>query len=367
MNRAGPLARIRVVELGGIGPAPFCAMMLADMGADVVRVERAGGGPELPLDPARNILHRGRRTLTLDLKQPDGRDMLLALAEHADVLLEGFRPRVMERLGLGPDAVHALNPRLVYARMTGWGQDGPLADRAGHDINYLALSGTLWMCGRADERPSPNLNIGADMGGGGMMMAFGIAAALLHAARTGEGQVIDAAMLDGAGLIAIQAHALRAMGLWEDARGANLLDGGAPFYDVYEAACCGFVAVGAIEPDFYAQLIAGLGLERADLPHQHDRSRWPELKARFAAAFATRTRDEWAEAFAETDACVTPVLTPAEAAEHPHNRARATWRTFGKVAEPLPAPRFSVTPGGIAACPPVRASDAAAILTEWRR
>ena len=313
------------------------------------------------------MLHRGRRTLSLDLKRADHVAQVLALASQADVLLEGYRPGVAERLGVGPAPCHTANPRLVYARMTGWGQEGPLADRAGHDINYLALSGTLWMCGRADERPSPNLNIGADMGGGGMMMAFGIAAALLHAQRTGEGQVIDAAMVDGAELLAVQAHALRAMGLWQDARGANLLDGGAPFYEVYEAACGGFVAVGAIEPGFYAQLLEGLGLEQAELPHQHDRARWPELKARFAAIFATRTRDAWAALFEETDACVTPVLTPAEAAEHPHNRARGTWRPFGKVAQPSPAPRFSATPGEIAGPPPVCDSNAAAILAEWSR
>ena len=362
----GPLSGYRILEIGGVGPAPFCAMMLADMGADVVRIERVGAPIYPPIDPTRNALHRGRRGVTLDLKQESNVEALLALAESADVLLEGYRPGVMERLGLGPDACLARNPRLVYARMTGWGQDGPMAARAGHDINYFGLSGGLWMSGRAGERPCPNLNLVADMGGGGMLMAFGIVCALLEAVGSGRGQVIDAAMTEGAALLATQIHSYRAMDRWTDARGANLLDSGAPFYDVYETADGGFMAVGAIESKFYRLLIEGLGIDPDDLPKQHDRARWPEMKQRFTEIFASRTRAEWEEVFADSDACTTPVLTPDEAAAHPHLKERGAFASPFGVQQPMPAPRFSRTPADIPAPPPTDDIDLGALVAEWR-
>ncbi len=365
-TRKGPLAGYRVLEVSGVGPAPFCAMMLADMGADVLRIERSGAAPYVPpIDPVRNALHRGRRSLEIDLKHPQGLATLLRLAERADVLIEGFRPGVMERLGAGPQACHARNPRLVYARMTGWGQDGPMAPLAGHDINYFAISGSLHMCGRPGEAPSPNLNLVADMGGGGMMMAYGVACALLEAARSGQGQVIDAAMVDGAALLATQIHAYRAMNRWTDQPGTNLLDGGAPFYGVYETADGKYMAVGAIEAPFYRILLDRLGLDPAGLPAQHDRSQWPALRQRFAAVFRGRTRQEWETIFDGSDACTTPVLTPDEAARHPHLAARHSFGAPGGVQQPMPAPRFSRTPGAIACPPPADHREGLEALRDW--
>jgi alpha-methylacyl-CoA racemase len=336
----GPLEGVRVVEVAGIGPGPFCAMLLADMGAEVLRVERpAAGRQDWPA-----LFGRGRRSVAVDLKHPEGAGMVLDLAASADALVEGFRPGVAERLGIGPGACLARNPRLVYGRVTGWGQEGPLAQAAGHDIDYIALAGALHPIGPAGGAPVPPLNLVGDFGGGGMLLALGVVAALLEAGRSGRGQVVDAAMVDGAALLTTELHELRAAGLWSDRRGANLLDGGAPFYDVYETADGGHLAVGALEPGFYAALLELVGLDGADLPAQRDRDGWPALRERLAALFRTRTRDEWCRLLEGTDACVAPVLSPTEAPAHPHNRARGTFVDVGGVVQPAPAPRFSRTP-----------------------
>jgi len=361
------LSGLRIVEMAGIGPAPFAGMMLADHGAEVLRIDRiepsglgiAAAEPEL--DP----LGRGKRSVALDLRRPEGAAAALALIGRADALIEGFRPGVMERLGLGPDVCLRRNPRLVYGRMTGYGQDGPLAQEAGHDINYIALAGVLDAIGPAGGKPVLPLNLVGDFGGGGMMLAFGVAAALLHVARGGQGQVIDAAMTEGASLLGAMFHGLGAMGLWDAQRGTNLLDGGAPFYDVYEAADGKYLAIGAIEPKFYAALIAGLGLDGEELPPQMDRSQWPALKARIAAAVRTRKRDEWVAAFAGSDACVQPVLGFADAPGHPHHRARASFATLHGLTQPAPAPRFGLTPGAIARPSPAPGADTRAALSGW--
>jgi alpha-methylacyl-CoA racemase len=343
---AGPLTGIRVVELGGIGPGPFCGMVLADMGADVVRLDRPGGSPGAL---AGDLLQRGRRSLAVDLKDPDGAGLVLDLIARSDAVIEGFRPGVTERLGLGPDACLARNPKLVYGRMTGWGQDGPLASAAGHDINYIALAGALHPIGRSGDGPVPPLNLVADFGGGGMLLAFGVACALVEAERSGDGQVVDAAMVDGAAVLTTLFHGLRAMGLWNDERGTNLLDGGAYFYDAYECADGKHVAIGSLEPQFHAELLERLGLEeeRDQLPRQHDRSQWPAMKERMAAMFKTRTRDEWCELMEGSDVCFAPVLSFGEAPEHAHNVARGTFVEVDGVVQPAPAPRFSRTPGQI--------------------
>lgn len=335
----GPLDGVQVVEIASLAPAPFGCMILSDLGADVLRVERpescAPGRPD-PVDP----LTRGRRSIGLNLKDPAGIGLLLRLVERSDVLVEGFRPGVTERLGFGPAACAERNPRLIYARMTGWGQDGPLASTAGHDIDYIGVSGALHPIGRAGERPVPPLNLVGDFGGGGMLLALGVLAALVERQRSGLGQVVDAAMVDGSALLTSFIYGLRARGGWRDERGVNLLDGGAPFYDTYATADGKFVAVGALEPQFYAALIKGLGFAGTDLPAQMDMARWPALREKFADTFATRTRDEWAEVFAGTDACVAPVLSPAEAPAHPHNMARETFIDVGGLTQPAPAPRF---------------------------
>lgn len=354
---AGPLSGVRVVELAGIGPGPFTAMLLADMGADVIRVDRAGTAT--PYDPDRpplDVTHRGRRSLAVDLKHPDGRAVVLKLVERAEALFEGFRPGVAERLGVGPDDCLAVNPRLVYGRMTGWGQDGPYAPRAGHDITYISLAGALGAIGRTYDKPVPPLNLVGDYGGGAMFLAFGIVCALLEARRSGRGQVVDAAMVDGTAALTTMFHAMRAMGVWEDRRGVNLLDSGAHFYEMYECADGGYVSVGALEPRFYAELVRLSGFE-ADIPegeraHQLDRSSWPARKEAMVALFKTRTRDEWCALFEGTDACVAPVLSMAEAPHHPHNRARGTFVEYTGVVQPAPAPRFSRTPGAIRRPPP---------------
>lgn len=363
----GPLAGLRVVEFAGIGPGPFAGMMLADHGADVVRIERAvPAGLGALIDPGFDVPGRGRRRVALDLKVEAGRAAALALIRHADVLIEGNRPGVMERLGLGPEAVQAANPALVYARVTGWGREGPLAARAGHDLNYLALSGALWGMGEAGRPPLPPLNLVADYGGGGMLLAFGILAAVLAARASGRGTVVDAAMVDGAALQSALFHGLAAAGQWREERGGNLLDGSAPFYRCYVCADGGFVAVGALEPAFYAALLAGLAL--ADDPRcraQYDRDAWPKMAEAFAAAFASRTRDVWAELFAQTDACVTPVLTLAEAAAHPHAAARGAFPVSGGFQQPAPAPRFGGEPAAVPA--PGARAELAAILADWAR
>ena len=330
--------------MAGIGPAPFCGMMLADHGADVIRVERVGGDAiGLALDPEKDILNRGKRVVRADLKTPEGQDQVRDLARTADGLIEGFRPGVMERLQLGPELLLEANPRLVYGRMTGWGQTGPLAQTPGHDIDYIALAGNLHGYGRADGKPTPPANAVGDFGGGGMLLAFGMVAALLHAGRTGEGQVVDCAMVDGTALLAAQTWSLRAMGLWEDRRGANLLDGGAPFYDTYECADGRWVAVGAIEPQFFAALLELTGVK--DPPSgQFDKAGWPALAAQLTAAFRLHARDYWTAHPQAAAACVAPVLSMAEAPHHPHNAARGTFAVRNGVTQPMPAPRFLRTP-----------------------
>jgi alpha-methylacyl-CoA racemase len=343
-----PLAGLRIIELDGLGPVTFTGMVLADMGAEVLRLTRGGNAPAAVFDEVGGeVLHRGRTAVPVDLKSPEDRDKVLALVESADALIEGFRPGVMERLGLGPEACAARNPRLVYGRVTGWGQTGPMADQVGHDINYIALSGALHPMGAGDQPPPPPLNLVGDYGGGAMMLVSGVLAGLLEAKTTGRGRVVDAAMTDGSALLTSLFHALRARGLWSDQRGANLLDGGAPFYRCYACRDGGFVAVGALEPRFYAALINGLGLTPDEAP-QFDRDGWPALQDRFAALFAVRDRDDWAAHFAGTEACVTPVLTLGEAAEHPHNRARGTFVEAG-VVQPAPAPRFGEKPAPVSA------------------
>jgi alpha-methylacyl-CoA racemase len=363
----GPLAGFRIIEMAGIGPAPFAAMLLADMGAEVIRVDRREA-TDLGL-PGREtrfeVLHRGRRSLALDVKSGAGRAIVLRLAAKADALIEGFRPGVMERLGLGPDALAKVNPKLVFGRMTGFGQDGPLAQRAGHDINYIALAGVLHGIGRQGQAPVPPLNLVGDFGGGGMFLAFGVVCALLEAQKSGMGQVVDAAMVDGAAYLMALMYGMHAQGVWRDERGVNLLDTGAPWYDTYETKDGKWLAVGAIEQRFYAEFVKGLGLAAADLPAQHDRSRWPELRRRFAEAIRQRTRDEWERAFAGSDACVAPVLSLGEASHHPHNAARATFTDYDGVVQPAPAPRFSRTAAAIGAPPRARGADCEAILRDW--
>ena len=358
----GPLAGVKVVELASIGPIPFCGMVLSDMGADVVRVDRSGA--VTGADPATangSILDRGRRSIGVDLKQPGGVEVVLQLIEQADVLIEGYRPGVAERLGFGPDTCLARNPRLVYGRLTGWGREGPLADRAGHDIDYIALGGALGAIGRPDERPVPPLNIVGDFGGGGLLLAYGIACALFHAARTGEGQVVDTAMVDGTAMLMVPFFAAAESGFW-GAHGTNMLDGGAPYYDTYRCADGRDVAVGAIEPQFYAALLAGLGLDAAEVPDRDDGEQWPALRAVLETRIATRTRDEWAEVFEALDGCLAPVLDLLEVAEHPHNVARNLIVEVDGAQQPNVAPRLSGTPGAIAGRPCVAGQHTDEIL-----
>ncbi len=357
----GPLDGVRVIEVASLAPGPFGCMILADLGADVLRVDRAevcGPDATAPTD----ALGRSRRSVGINLKDPDGIRLLLGLAETADVLVEGFRPGVAERLGFGPAECSARNPRLVYGRITGWGQDGPLASTAGHDIDYIAVSGALDPIGRAAERPVPPINLVGDFGGGGMLLALGVLAALVERDRSGLGQVVDAAMVDGSALLTSFLYGLRAEGLWKDRRGTNLLDGGAPFYDTYTTADGRHVAVGALEPKFYAELLAGLGLSDADLPRQYDRAGWPVLRERFAAAFSQRSRDDWAAAFAGSDACVAPVLGLGEAAGHPHNAARGVFVDVGGLVQPAPAPRFGRSAAGPPQPPPRPGADTDDVL-----
>jgi alpha-methylacyl-CoA racemase len=404
--RGGPLAGLRVVEIASLAPAPFAVTMLADLGADVVRIDRpaapangtvmadAGTDPAQEAQPAGSptsghqktrtgptrsatvpTLSRSRRTVAIDLKDPSAAEAVLALSDRADVLVEGFRPGVCERLGIGPDVACARNPRLVYGRLTGWGQDGPLAQRAGHDLTYLALSGALHPIGPAGEPPTPPLNYVADFGGGGMLLAMGVLAALVERDRSGRGQVVDAAMVEGASLMTLLLHGLLARGMWSDERGTNLLDGSAPFYSTYRCADGEWLAVAALEPEFYAELLDGLGLAtdgvpNVDVPAQYDPVGWPRLRSILSKAIATRTRDEWAAEFDGRDACVAPVLTPAEAAVHPHLVARNAFVDVAGLAQPAPAPRFSRTathsptpaPGQPGAPPPCSVAD---VLASW--
>ena len=361
----GPLQGIRVVELAGLGPAPYACMLLAEAGADVVRIDRPGAGRPGPPGSHWDLLARSRPSITVDLKHPEGVALVLDLVERADVLVEGFRPGVAERLGVGPDPCRARNPRLVYARMTGWGQDGPMADRAGHDIDYIALSGSLWPLGRKGERPVPPMNLLADFGGGGMLLAFGITSALVETGRSGEGQVVDAAMTDGTASMLTFMFSFHRAGRWKEERGVNMFDSGAHFYQVYETADGGYFAVGAVEPQFYARLLDALGLGDEELPDQMDQEQWPAMQQRFAAVFATRTRDEWAHVFEGVDACGVPVLSPFEAHLHPHNRARGTYVEIDGVVQPGPAPRFSRTPSATGRLPSPPGSDTDEALQAW--
>ncbi|MET1074676.1 MAG: CaiB/BaiF CoA-transferase family protein, partial [Umezawaea sp.] len=346
--KQGPLAGLSVVELAGLAPAPFGAMVLADLGADVIRVDRSGGDPGgVPGDP----LGRGRRSVAIDIRKPEGADLVLRLVARADVLIEGFRPGVTERLGIGPAHALARNPRLIYGRMTGWGQDGPLADRAGHDINYISVAGALEPIGRAGATPTVPLNLLGDFGGGGLLLAMGVLAALYERERSGHGQVVDAAMVDGAALLTTFRHGMRAAGGEKGPRGTNLLDGGAPFYDVYRTSDDRFVSIGALEEKFYADLLGVLGLADEELPNRHDPANWPELRERIGAVVATRTRDEWADLADGTDACLAPVLEPSEAPGHPHNVARGGFVDVDGIALPAPAPRFDRTPAGLPDAP----------------
>ena len=354
----GPLTGLRVVELGGIGPGPHAAMILGDLGADVVRIDRPGA-------QTRDPLLRGRRSVVADLKTDEGRDLVLRLVAKADVLVEGYRPGVAERLGIGPADCHAVNPRLVYGRMTGWGQDGPLAPRAGHDINYISLTGALHAIGRTGERPVPPLNLVGDFGGGSMLLLTGILSALWERERSGKGQVVDAAMVDGASLLLQMMWAMRGQGAWSDERGTNLLDGGAPFYDTYECSDGRYMAVGALEPQFYAQLLEGLGLDPAELPEQYDRAGWPVLRARIGEAFKAQPREHWEKVFADTDACVTPVLSFAEAAHHPHLVARGTITDLDGMPQPAPAPRFSRSVPDAPAPAPEPGAHLDEVLADW--
>lgn len=358
MELTGPLAGVKIVELGGIGPGPFAAMLLADMGADVLRVDRKGGADLFPasFDPTR----RGRAAIRVDLKDPEGVELVLGLCEQADGLIEGFRPGVMERLGLGPDVVAARNPRLVYGRMTGYGQDGPMASVAGHDINYISLAGALGPAAREGERPLFAMNLVGDYGGGAMFLAFGLVCGILEARASGQGQVVDASMVEGAALLTSLMHGLRAAGAWSDTPGTNLLDSGAPFYEVYATSDGGHVALGAIEPQFYARLLELLELPAEEFP-QFDQPSWPAYKERFAAVIAGRTTQEWAAILETEEACATAVYGFGDAPQHPHNVARGTFTEISGYVQPSAAPRFSRTPGG--ARPP--REDADAVLAAW--
>ncbi len=340
----GPLAGYRILELAGIGPAPMAAMLLAELGATVLRIERTRpSGLGIPKPARFDLLHRSRKAIALDLKRPQGAALVLRLAARADALIEGFRPGVMERLGLGPEPCLARNPRLVYGRMTGWGQEGPLAQRAGHDLDYIALAGALGAIGRPGQKPTPPLNLVADFGGGALYLALGVVAALLETQRSGKGQVVDAAMVDGAASLMTMFFGMYAAGQWRPERGANLLDSGAFFYETYECADGKFIAVAAIETKFFAELCCRLGLAVDVLPPQHDRARWPEAKEKLAAIFRRKTRDEWCRVFAGSDACVAPVLSLEEAPHHPHARARRSFVEIDGILQPAPAPRFSRT------------------------
>ncbi len=365
----GPLAGIRVIEMVGLGPCPFAAMMLADMGAEVIRIDRkqvAGAPNPFPmLGTKYDVMARGRRSLALDLKQPAAREVVLRLIEKSDIVLEGFRPGVMERLGLGPDVCQARNAALVYGRITGWGQQGPLAQAAGHDINYIALTGMLHAMGRADTPPAPPLNLVGDFGGGAMMLAFGVVCAVLEARKSGRGQVVDAAMTDGAALLGAMIYGFRAHRSWNDQRGANMLDGGAHFYDTYACADGKFISIGSIEPQFYALLLKLTGIDDPAFDAQMDPRAWPSLTEKFAAMFLTRSRDGWCQLLEGTDVCFAPVLDMGEAPQHPHNVARGAFVDVDGVTQPAPAPRFSRTAPELGIAPALPGQHSAQVLGDW--
>jgi alpha-methylacyl-CoA racemase len=362
----GPLAGFRIIEMAGIGPAPFAAMLFADMGAEVIRVDRREttdlGIPGR--EPKFDVLHRGRRSIAVDVKAEAGRDVVKRLVVTADAVIEGFRPGVMERLGLGPDVLMQINPKLVFGRMTGFGQDGPLAQAAGHDINYIALAGVLHAIGRKGEAPIPPLNLVGDFGGGGMFLAFGVVCALLEAQKSGKGQVVDAAMVDGAATLMGLMYGMFSQGGWKDERGVNVLDSGAPWYNTYETKDGRWLAVGAIEKRFYEEFIERLGLQMSDLPKQHDRQGWPDLRRRFTDIIKSKTRAEWERIFEGSDACVAPILSLAEVAGHPHNAARSTFAKRDGVLQPAPAPRFSRTVPEMGAPPRPLGADTRAVLED---
>ncbi len=358
----GPLKGLKIIEVSAIGPGPYCGMMLADMGADVVCIDRA-----IPpiLVPATDCTRRGKRSIVLDLKSERGRDLFLRLLERADAVFEGFRPGVMENLGLGPAECMAVNPRLVYGRMTGWGQTGPLSQAAGHDINYISLTGLLHAIGRSGEKPVPPLNVAGDFGGGAMFLAFGMVCALLETQKSAKGQVIDAAMTDGSALLMALIHSLKAQGMWTNERGSNMLDGGAHYYDVYETSDGKYVSIGSIEPRFYALLIEKVGLDAAEFSDQHDPQRWPDLKIKLEAVFKSRSRQEWCELMEGTDVCFAPVLDINEAPLHPHNIERGTYIEVGGMTQPAPAPRFSRTQPEVVSAPHEPGLDLETVLNDW--
>ena len=348
----GPLSGKRIVEIAGIGPGPFCAMLLADLGAEVVRVDRASAVPDtMPDSPNLDLLNRGRRSIGVNLKMPEGIETVLKLVQESDALIEGFRPGVAERLGIGPEECLARNPKLIYGRMTGWGQEGTYSLMAGHDINYIALSGVLGMIGREGEKPIPPVNLVGDFGGGGMLLALGICAALVETAKSGKGQIIDAAMTDGSALLSTMMHSFKAMGIWGE-RGTNLLDTGAPFYDVFECADGEFISIGSIEPQFYSELLRITEIDQSENPKQMDRTKWEEMKSKIADAIKEKTRSEWEELMEGTDVCFAPVLSMDEAYRHPHNKERSTFIEIAGVMQPAPAPRFSRTPASVSSPPP---------------
>ena len=361
-ERRGPLTGIRAIEIAGLGAGPYAAMLLADLGADVIRVDRPG---TRTIKPERYALSRGRRSITIDMKKPEGLTTLLTLVDKADVMFEGFRPGVAEKLGFGPKVCLERNPQLVYGRMTGWGQDGPMSQMAGHDLNYLGLTGALGMLARPGGQPASPPGFVADMGGGGLLLAFGLVCAVLESRTTGAGQVVDAAMVDGVASMTTLVHSMIAQGRWHDPPGSNFCDGGAPYYDSYETSDGLYLAVAPIEPQFYAVMVDKLGLSLADLPDRDDPANWAELKELFVGIFRTRTRAEWTELFDGTDACVTPVLSFAEAVAHPHNVARKTFTTEFGVTQPSPAPRFDGSPGAISSPPPLPGANSRAVLVDW--
>lgn len=365
-DRKGPLAGVRVVELGGIGPVPFCAMLLSDLGADVIRIDRPPGfDGGVHTDPRFNLLNRGRRSAGIDLKKPEAVAAVLRLAAKADALIEGFRPGTAERLGLGPADCHAVNPRLVYGRMTGWGQDGPRANEPGHDINYISLTGALHAIGRAGEGPSIPLNLIGDFGGGSLYLALGVVSAILESRQSGKGQVVDAAMVDGAASLMTLIYGLVAAGYWTDERGANRLDSGAPWYNVYETSDGKYVSIGANETRFFRNAVKLLGLEEADLPDQHDKSGWPLMRERFAAVFRTRSRDEWVALAEGKEVCIAPILSLGEAPQDPHLKARKTFIELDGIWQPAPAPRFSRTQA-VVQRPPARPGEhTEEVLRDW--
>ena len=361
---SGPLSGFKIIEMAGIGPGPFCGMMLSDLGAEILRIDRADK-VRADAQASKDLLGRGRKSVAVDLKTPEGVELVLRLLQNADGLIEGYRPGVMERLGLGPEACIARSPRLVYGRMTGWGQDGPMAQAAGHDINYIALAGALEPIGRRGEAPVPPLNLVGDFGGGGMLLAYGMVCGMLETSRSGKGQVVDAAMVDGAASLMSIINGMRQIGFWQEERGTNLLDTGAFYYDVYECKDGKYISIGALEPQFYSIMLEKMELTADDFPNQHDRSQWPAAKVKIAAIWKTKTRTEWCEIFEGSDACFAPVLSMSEAPEHPHMQARKTFVERDGMIQAAPSPRFSRTPGEIQGPPANPGEHTHEALQSW--